>query len=357
MWVMRPARSYFESVGLIDDSIEWPSEDDGGEPVSQSATSAADLVLCHICERRISSNWFERHSKVCADIHAQESSAQAAQDELVEVRNGLHEKLDALLHLQSSANTSTNDLTVEPSPLSSPVAPETVQELKRLLQDFIAAAESSIAIRIPQEDQNSADSNPSIGAGSQEVSGLAVNPDTSLWQCPSEQQCLDEELFEMGQTLQEAISQKSESVAEMKRLIPLFHATLEAPPLSYYDREHSGFTSPPGGPVQTPPIHIDAGPIRQVSAAKPPLTPSLRAVDLEFVSSPVLSPRFVPKNRVHSLLIDATTETISAGYNRERAGSICSDRAMSPLSVHSVGSNSMSNMNRTQPPSIKEYEI
>jgi serine/threonine protein kinase len=60
---------------------------------------------------------------------------------------------------------------------------------------------------------------------------------------------------------------------------------------------------------------------------------------------------------VHSLLIDATTETISAGYNRERAGSICSDRAMSPLSVHSVGSNSMSNMNRTQPPSIKEYEI
>lgn len=53
-------------------------------------------VLCRICERQITSWWFEKHSELCLQEHRAEMDVQLAQDNLNEHRNSIVKVLDTL---------------------------------------------------------------------------------------------------------------------------------------------------------------------------------------------------------------------------------------------------------------------
>src|SRR4051812_18241529 len=53
-------------------------------------------VLCRICERQITSWWFEKHTELCLQEHRAEMDVQMAQETLAEHRNAIVKVLDAL---------------------------------------------------------------------------------------------------------------------------------------------------------------------------------------------------------------------------------------------------------------------
>lgn len=99
MWILRPyiapkplridlPRDLVEGLGFGADVLAAYLEDISNSMISDvNALAAPPCELCRICDRQISTWWFERHCDLCVLEHKAESDLQLAHESLLEQRN------------------------------------------------------------------------------------------------------------------------------------------------------------------------------------------------------------------------------------------------------------------------------